>query len=166
MPAREEVLDANARYAEDFGLGSLPAPPVRRLAVVTCMDARLIPPHFLGLEPGDAHVLRNAGGVVTDDVIRSLVVSTWLMNVREVLVIAHTRCGMLGKTNDALREEIAARGDVDASGIDFLPFTDLEESVRAGVQRLAESPLLPELEVSGFVYDVETGKLDPVEPQV
>ena len=163
MPAREEVLEANARYAEQFDLRTLPGPPVRRLAVLTCMDSRLDPARFLGLEPGDAHVIRNAGAVVTDDVIRGLVLSTWLMDIREVLVIAHTRCKLLGGSNEQIRQEIAHRGGVDAGAIDFHPFADLEESVRAGLARIAQSPLLPEsLEASGLVYDVETGTLRTV----
>ena len=163
MSAREEVLEANARYAEQFGLRTLPGPPVRRLAVLTCMDSRLDPAGFLGLEPGDAHVIRNGGAVVTDDVIRSLVMSTWLMDIREVLVIAHTRCRLLGGSNEAIRKEVADRGGVDASGIEFHPFADLDENVRTGVHRIATSPLLPDsLSVSGFVYDVESGAIRTV----
>ena len=167
MPAREEVLEANARYAEHFGLRTLPGPPIRRLAVLTCLDSRLDPAAFLGLEPGDAHVIRNDGAVVTDDVIRSLVTSTWLMDIREVLVIAHTRCRLLGGSNEAIRKEVADRGGVDASGIEFHPFADLDENVRTGLRRIAESPLLPDsLTLGGFVYDVETGTLRtvPYEP--
>lgn len=163
MSAHEQVLEANARYAEQFGLRTLPGPPIRRLAVITCMDSRLDPAHFLGLETGDAHVIRNAGAVVTEDVIRGLVISTWLMDIREVLVIAHTRCRLLGGSNEQLHKEIADRGGVDTSMIDFLPFPDLDEGVRAGVRRIAQSPLLPDsLEASGFVYDVESGILRPV----
>lgn len=163
MSAREQVLEANARYAEQFGLRTLPGPPVRRLAVVTCMDSRLDPARFLGLEAGDAHVIRNAGAVVTEDVIRALVISHWLMDVREVLVIAHTRCRLLGGSNEQLHKEIADRGGGDASTIDFLPFADLDEGVRAGLRRIAQSPLLPDsLSASGFVYDVESGALRTV----
>lgn len=163
MSAREQVLEANARYAEQFGLRMLPGPPVRRLAILTCMDSRLDPAGFLGLEPGDAHVIRNAGAVVTEDVIRGLVISTWLMDIREVLVIAHTRCRLLGGSNEQLRREIADRGGGDASTIDFLPFADLDEGVRAGLRRIAQSPLLPDsLSASGFVYDVESGALRTV----
>lgn len=163
MSAREEVLKANARYAEHFDLRTLPGPPVRRLAVITCMDSRLDPARILGLEPGDAHVIRNAGAVVTEDVIRGLVLSTWLMDIREVLVIAHTRCRLLGGTNEQIRKEIAERGGVDTGPIDFHPFADLEESVRTGLERIAQSRLLPDsLAASGFVYDVETGTLRTV----
>src|SRR5687768_15556395 len=163
MPAREEVLEANARYAEQFDLRTLPGPPVRRLAVLTCMDSRLDPAQILGLEPGDAHVIRNAGAVVTEDVIRGLVLSTWLMDIREVLVIAHTRCRLLGGSNEGIRKEIAERGGVDAGAIEFHPFADLEESARTGLGRITQSPLLPAtLVASGFVYEVETGALRTV----
>jgi carbonic anhydrase len=163
MSARDEVLEANARYAEQFDLRTLPGPPVRRLAVLTCMDSRLDPARILGLEPGDAHVIRNAGAVVTDDVIRGLVLSTWLMDIRELLVIAHTRCRLLGGTNEQIRKEIADRGGVETGAIDFHPFADLEEGVRAGLRRIAESMLLPDsLAASGFVYEVETGTLRTV----
>jgi carbonic anhydrase len=163
MSAREEVLEANARYAEQFGLRTLPGPPVRRLAVVTCMDSRLDPAGFLGLEPGDAHVIRNAGAVVTEDVIRCLVLSTWLMDIREVLVIAHTRCRLLGGSNEAIRKELADRGGIDAGAMEFHPFPDLDENVRTGLRRIAESPLLPDsLALGGFVYDVETGTVRTV----
>jgi len=154
MPAvRDEILAANAAHAADFGGAELAAPPARRLAVVTCMDARLDPASFLGLRPGDAHVLRNAGGLVTDDVLRSLAVSHHLLGTREALVIGHTDCGMLSFTNGDLRARLA-------TDIDFLPFSDLEESIRTSVRAIAESPLLPEsFGASGFVYDVASGRL-------
>jgi carbonic anhydrase len=100
MPVRDEVLEANRDYAESFSKGDLPTPPARRFAVVTCMDARLDPAKFLGLDEGDAHVIRNAGGVVSDDALRSLVISHWLLGTQEALVIAHTGCGMLTFTNE------------------------------------------------------------------
>src|SRR6186997_2739224 len=100
MAAREQLLEANRGYAEKFDQGDLPMPPARRLVVVTCMDARLDPAKFLGLVEGDAHVIRNAGGVVSDDALRSLIISHWLLGTQEALVIAHTGCGMLTFTND------------------------------------------------------------------
>jgi carbonic anhydrase len=156
MPAVEELLRANAAYAESFTKGDLEAPPRRRFAVVTCMDARLVPPAALGLEEGDAHVIRNAGGLVTDDVLRSLAISHWELGTQEVVVIAHTRCGLLTLDNAKLRAKI---GDA-ADGVDFLPFRELETSVLESVRRVRESPLLPEsFAASGMVYDVETGRL-------
>jgi len=103
MSVRDEIARANARYAARFANADLPASPGRRLAVLTCMDARLDPAKFLGLSDGDAHVIRNAGGLATDDAIRSLVISHWLLGTREVLVIAHVGCGLLAVTNDELR---------------------------------------------------------------
>jgi len=160
---RDEILAANERYAADFDKGDLPTPPARRFAVVTCMDARLDPAKFLGLAEGDAHVIRNAGGVVSDDALRSLIISHWLLGTEEAIVIAHSGCGMLTFTNEELRARLAAETGADASGIDFLPFSDLEESVRSSVQRIRESPFLPDsFSASGFVYDVRTGRLREV----
>jgi carbonic anhydrase len=160
MAAVEDLLRANAAYAESFRKGDLEAAPRRRFAVVTCMDARLVPPAALGLEEGDAHVIRNAGGLVTDDALRSLVISHWELGTQEVVVIAHTRCGLLTLDNAALRGKI---GDA-AAGVDFLPFRDLETSVRESVRRVRESPLLPEsFAASGMIYDVETGRLRRLE---
>src|SRR4029453_6959858 len=111
MAVREEVLQANQSYAESFEKGDLPIPPGRRFAVVTCMDARLDPAKFLGLEEGDAHVIRNAGGVVSDDAFRSLIISHWLLGTQEALVIAHTDCGMLTFTDQELRERLGPEAD-------------------------------------------------------
>jgi carbonic anhydrase len=159
MANRDEILRANEDYVARFDKGELPMPPARRFAVVTCMDARLDPAKFLGLEEGDAHVIRNAGGLVTDDTLRSLAISHWLLVTREVFVIAHTDCGMLTFTNDVLRERLREEG-IDASGIDFHPFADLEQSVRTSVERIRRSPLLPDgFESSGYVYDVRSGEL-------
>src|ERR671938_862617 len=107
MSTRDQLLAANETYASDFTKGDLPAPPARKFAVVTCMDARLDPAKFLGLQEGDAHVIRNAGGLVSDDALRSLVISHWLLGTQEALVIAHTDCGMLTFTNDVLRSKLA-----------------------------------------------------------
>jgi carbonic anhydrase len=127
------------------------------------MDARLDPAKFLGLREGDAHVIRNAGGVVTDDALRSLIVSHWELGTTQAFVIAHTKCGMLTFTNDEMRRKLRERTGADASAIDFHPFSDLDESVRAGVRRIAESPFLPDdFRARGFVYDVETARLREV----
>jgi carbonic anhydrase len=164
MSARDEILSANALYAEGFTLGGLPSRPVRRFAVVTCMDARLDPIAFLGLRPGDAHVLRNAGGIASDDVLRSLAVSHGLLGTQEVFVIGHTNCGMQRLTNEEIRARLSEDPGVDASGVDFLAFADLEESVRASVRRIRESPLLPRsFGASGYVFDTSTGRVSPVE---
>src|ERR671937_132861 len=159
MAARNEILEANERYASEFGRGDLTMPPRRRFAVVTCMDARLDPARFLGLEPGDAHVIRNAGGLVTEDALRSLAISHWELGTREVFVIAHTECGLLTLDARALRAKIADAG-LDAGDVDFQQFRDLEASVRESVRRVRETKLLPDsFAAKGFVYDVRSGRL-------
>ena len=163
MPVRDEILSANEQYAGSFTRGDLPMPPGRRFAVVTCMDARLDPAKFLGLEEGDAHVIRNAGGLVTDDALRSLVISHWLLGTQEAFVIAHTDCGMLTFTNDELRGKLAYETGAETSQLDFHPFGDLDESVRDSVRKIAESPLLPDsFRATGYVYDVTSGRLRDV----
>ena len=153
--ARDDVLAANARFAATFRAAGLPAPPARRVAVLTCMDARIDPAFALGLAPGDAHVLRNAGAVVTDDVVRSLAVSHHVLGTRAALVVGHEDCGMAKLSNDELRERIGPT----AADVDFRPFRDVDESVRESVRCIGTSPLLRGFEVWGFVYDVRTGRL-------
>jgi carbonic anhydrase len=163
MPERDILQAANEVYADGFTKGHLPMPPARRLAIVTCMDARLDPARFLGLEEGDAHVIRNAGGIVTEDAIRSLVISHWLLGTEEVAVIGHTDCGMVTFTNDDLRAKLRAEAGADASHVDFRPFADLDESVRDSLRAIRESPLLPDsLELSGWIYDVKSGRIREV----
>ena len=160
MPVLSEMLDANARYAASFTQGNLPMPPGRKVAVLTCMDARLDPAKFLGLHEGDAHVIRNAGGRADEDAIRSLVISYKLLGTREFLVIHHVDCGMLTFSNEDLRRQLREDLGADASKIDFLPFSDLDASVRTDVATLRASPLFPkDLPVTGFVYDVHSGRL-------
>src|SRR5215468_12697777 len=125
MPVKDEIRAANEQYASSFEKGHLPMPPGRRFAVVTCMDARLDPARFLGLDEGDAHVIRNAGGLVTDDALRSLVISHHLLGTQEAIVIGHTDCGMLTFSNDDLRGRLGP----DADGIDFAPFADVADRV-------------------------------------
>ena len=154
-------LKANQRYAASFTKGDLPMPPSRRVAVVACMDARLDPARVLGLEEGDAHVVRNAGGR-TADAVRSLVISQQLLGTREIVVLHHTDCGMLTFTDaqlrQKLRDELGAETDTA-----FWSFQDLEQSVRDDVAAIRESPLLLKgVPVTGFVYDVKTGRLRQV----
>jgi carbonic anhydrase len=159
MSVIDEVTAANDRYASGFAKDGLPAPPGRRFAVVTCMDARLDPARFLGLEEGDAHVIRNAGGLVNDETIRSLVISHHLLGTEEAIVIGHTGCGMLTFTNDDLHEKLGS----ESEGIDFQPFPDVAESVRESVRTIRNHALLPSsFGASGFVYDVESGRIEPV----
>ena len=162
MSVTDELIQANESYASTFAKGDLSAPPVRKTIVVTCMDARLLPSRFLGLEEGDVHVIRNAGGRV-QDALRSIVVSQRLLGTNEVLVIHHTDCGMLSFKNEDLYAKVKEDLGADASGIDFLPFSDLEQSVRDDVQFLKDSTLVPDdVSVRGFVYDVKSGKVTEV----
>jgi len=159
----DEFLAANAQYAASFTKGDLPMPPGRRTAVLVCMDARIDPAKALGLEEGDAHVIRNAGGRASDDAIRSLVISYTLLGTREFVVIHHTDCGMLTFTNEQLRDQLKRDLGADASAIDFLPFSDVDESVRRDVATIRSSPLIPQdIPVRGFVCDVRSGQLREV----
>ena len=163
MTVVQEFLEANEAYAKTFQKGQLPMPPARHVAVLTCMDARLDPARLLGLEEGDAHVIRNAGGRASEDAIRSLVISEQLLGTNTVVVIHHTDCGMLTFSNEDLRTKIKQDLKADADHIDFLPFKDLEQSVREDVATLKASPLIPKnVEVSGYIYDVKSGRLLPV----
>jgi len=152
-------MRANAEFASGFAGGGLERPPARCLAVVTCLDGRIDPLALLGLRPGDANVLRNAGARVTDDVLRSLVVSRHLLGMRETLLIGHTDCGLEGTTNDELRAAVPG-----AEELDFLPFADVEESVHEGLRRIRSTPLLADVEASGWIYDVKTGTLRELAP--
>jgi carbonic anhydrase len=164
MSALAELLSANERYASTFSKGDLSAPPGRNVAILTCMDARLDPAKFLGLDEGDAHVIRNAGGRADGDALRSLIISQQLLGTNEVVVIHHVDCGMLSFTNDALHGLLAERFGDPADSIDFLPFSDLAQSVRDDVATIRNSPLIPDdISVSGFIYDVHTGKLEAVD---
>ncbi len=163
MSVVDEVKAANESYASSFTKGDLPMPPGRRFAIVTCMDARLDPAKYAGLQEGDAHVIRNAGGVVSDDALRSLVISHWLLGTQEAIVIGHTDCGMVTFTNDVLRQKLADEAGADASDVDFLPFPDTEARVAESVKLIRETPLLPDsFSARGFVYDVKTGRLNEV----
>ena len=159
MSVVEEVTQANERYASGFAKGDLPMPPGRKFAVVTCMDARLDPAGFLGLDEGDAHVIRNAGGLVNDETIRSLLISHHLLGTQETLVIGHTDCGMLTFSNADVHEKLGP----ESESIDFQPFPDVAERVRQSVETIRSHPLLPEsFGASGFVYDVGSGRIEPV----
>jgi carbonic anhydrase len=163
MTVIQEFQKANDAYSSSFSKGNLPMPPGRHVAVVVCMDARLDPARFLGLEEGDAHVIRNAGGRASEDAIRSLAISQQLLGTNEVVVIHHTDCGMLTFSNEDLRKKLKQELNADAEHIDFLPFKDLAQSVRDDVSTIKNSPLLlKNIAVSGFIYDVKSGRLLPV----
>jgi carbonic anhydrase len=162
VPIIDEVLAANDAYATSFTKGELPMPPGRHFAIVTCMDARLDPAKYAGLSEGDAHVIRNAGGVVTDDALRSLVISHWLLGTQEAFVIGHTDCGMETFTDEQLRRKLLDEAGADASGVEFHAFPAVRERVRESVARIERSDLLPDSFVArGFVYDVRSGRLTP-----
>ena len=161
MSVTDELLANNATYAESFE-GPLPLPPARQLAVVACMDARINVYAVLGLEEGESHVIRNAGGVITDDEIRSLAISQRLLGTEEIVLIHHTDCGMLTFTDDEFKKSIQ-----DETGIKpewaAEAFPDLAEDVRQSINRIKSSPFIPKKDsVRGFVFDVATGKLDEV----
>ena len=161
MSATDEALAANASYAASFELGSLPVPPAKKLAVLACMDARLDVHQILGLAPGDAHVIRNAGGVVSDDAIRSLLISQRLLGTEEIILIHHTGCGMLGLSDDevksAVEQDSGVRPPFALEG-----FANLEADVRQSLRRLENSPFVDASRARGFVYDVSTGRLSEV----
>ncbi len=177
----DEVLRANAAYAADFGAkADLPIPPARRLAILTCMDARMDPAKFAGLAEGDAHVFRNAGGRASDDAIRSLVISHKLLGTNEWIVIHHTECGMETFTDDDMADLLAGSldtaektaegwrnkgggGSPEGRYVKWLTFTDLAQSVVDDVQRIRRSPLVPgAIPIYGYIFDVKTGKLNEV----
>ena len=166
MAELKKMLEANEGFASSFGEGELKIPPARGVAVLTCIDARIDPAKLLGLEIGDAHVLRNAGGRASDDAIRSLIVSSWILGTREFAVIHHTDCGMGYFSNDELIQKLKEASGEDFSSTDFLTFTDVDESVRDDVARIRDlGSKLPEgVKVSGYVYDVTSGALREVVP--
>jgi len=162
MTVTDELLRNAEAYAAEFDAGDLPLPPAKKVAVLSCMDARLIPSRILGLEPGDAHIVKNAGGVVTDDAIRSLAISHNLLGTEEIILIHHTDCGMLTFTDDELAERLE-RETGERPAWRAHAFPDLEQDVRDSIAKLRASPFIPRKgSIRGFVYDVKTGKLNEV----
>jgi len=164
MSTTDALVAANAAYAASFDDGDLPIPPARNVAVVACMDARLDPAAILGLANGDAHVIRNAGGVITDDAIRSLVISQRLLGTTEIVLLHHTDCGMVTFTDDAVKAQITA--DVGIRPHFALEaFPDVHDDVRQSIARLRANPFIPHTDsVRGFVYDVADGTIEEVNP--
>jgi carbonic anhydrase len=154
-----DVLAANDQYADGYALGGLPARAARGLAVLTCMDSRIEPLAMLGLAAGDAKILRNAGARVTEDVLRTLVLAAYLLGVTRIMVVAHTHCRMAAGVEDAVHDEIRAAGGPDTRSIAFLTTGDQEASLVADVQRIRSWPYLRDVEVGGFLYDLDTGRL-------
>jgi carbonic anhydrase len=154
-----DVLAANAEYASDFELSALAATAAKGLAVVTCMDSRIDPLQLLGLRPGDAKILRNAGARATKDVLRTLVLATYLLGVNRVMIVAHTKCRMASGTEADVHTAIAAAGGPDTRSISFLMTQDQEAALRTDVQRVRSWPYLVDVTVGGFMYDLDTGRL-------
>jgi carbonic anhydrase len=161
MSATDDVVRNNEQYASGFDRADLPLLPARKLAVVACMDARIVVSRVLGLEEGDAHVIRNAGGVITDDAIRSLAISQRLLGTEEIVLIHHTDCGMLSFSDDDFKRSIQDETGVKPTWA-AEAFGDLDEDVRQSIARIQTSPFIPRKNVRGFVYEVETGKLREV----
>ena len=161
MSTTDELLANAEKYAASFDKGELPLPPAKKIAVLACMDARLNPYGLLGLNEGDAHVIRNAGGVVTDDEIRSLAISQRLLGTEEIVLIHHTDCGMLTFTDDdfkrSVQDDVGIKPEWAAEA-----FSDLDEDVRQSIARIKASPFIPHKNVRGFVYDVHSGELREV----
>jgi carbonic anhydrase len=165
VPTEDEfadVLAANERFASTSDLPRLEARAAKGLGVLTCMDSRIDPLAMLGLSHGDAKILRNAGARVTDDVLRTLVVASYLLGVERVMVIAHTDCRMAGATEDDVHAAISAAGGPDTRSISFLTTQDQEGALRCDVQRVRSWPYLGNVTVGGFIYDLETGRLRSV----
>jgi carbonic anhydrase len=157
-----DALEANEHYAREFRLGGLPAFAGRGLAVLTCIDSRIEPLAMLGLQPGDAKILRNAGARVTDDVLRTLVLASYLLGVERAMVIAHTNCRMAAGNEDDVHDAIRAAGGPDTRSLAFLATDDQHATLREDVQRIRSWPYLSHLAVGGFLYDVDTGRVSQV----
>jgi carbonic anhydrase len=163
MSATDDLLQNARAYAASFDRGALPSPPARKVAVLACMDARLAPSLILGLKEGDAHVIRNAGGVVTDDAIRSLAISQRLLGTEEIVLLHHTDCGMLTFSDDEFKRSIQEETGIKPAWA-VEAFGDLEEDVRQSIARIQASPFIPRKDsVRGFVYDVHSGEVREID---
>ncbi len=164
MSVIDEVLKSNEEYARNFKQGQLPMPPARKLAVVACMDARLVVSRILGLKEGDAHVIRNAGGIADEDAVRSLIISHHLLGTQEFMFIHHTDCGMLTFKDHELHAKLREQcGTAVLAPARFYAFSDLEQDVREQIEKVRSHPWIPQrIPIRGFIYDVKTGKLAEV----
>jgi len=164
LSVADELLKTNEEFARNFKLGELQVRPKRRVAVLSCMDSRILFEHCLGLKPGDAHMIRNAGGIATEDALRSLIVSHHLLDTQEFIIINHTDCGLLKVREHELRSKLAEKvGAIASEPSNFYGFDDLEANVRQQVHRVKSHPWIPNhLPVRGFIYDVKTGRLAEV----
>jgi carbonic anhydrase len=162
MITTDELLENNKKYAAGFDKGNLQLPPAKKVAVLACMDARLIPTRVLGFEEGDAHVIRNAGGLVSDDAIRSLALSQNYLGTEEIILLHHTDCGMLLFTDDDVKSKLKEETGQEPEW-PIHTFNDLDEDVRRSIKRIKDSPFIPRKNVRGFVYDVTNGSLREVD---
>jgi carbonic anhydrase len=157
-----DIEYANKIYAERFKDGDLPLPPAKKIAILSCMDARLSLKDILGLNLGDAHVIRNAGGIATDDAIRSLIISHELLGAKEFIVINHTDCGMLTFKDEELQKKLSEKFSTDASTIKFHAYIELEQNVKDQIKKLQSSSFFSNVPIHGYIYNVSTGKLDSI----
>lgn len=164
MAVTDDALKANESYAKNFNQGSLPMPPAKKIAIVACMDARMTVEPMLGLKTGDAHIIRNAGGIVTEDVLRSLIISQQLLGTGEIMIINHTDCGMLTFKDEELEQKLKNQtGKTPFIPARFYAFKDVQQNVREQIGKLRLHPWIPQsIAIRGFVYDVKTGKLTEV----
>jgi carbonic anhydrase len=159
----DELIEHNRGYAKRFDLGHLQTPPARKLAILTCMDSRMDLEQLLGLRVGDAHMIRNAGGIATDDAIRSLILSTHLLGTRSIAIIQHTQCGLMTITDEEFRCRLSTETGRDASHMRFHAFSDIDQNIAEQIRRIRENPFLPkQIQVRGYAYDVSTGALREV----
>ena len=162
-PLLKQLLVGNAEYARTFDRSRLPLPPAKKLAILACMDVRIDVHALTGLREGDTHVIRNAGGIATEDALRSFIISNELLGTKEFLVISQTDCGMLTFKDEDIQDTLAKKYSANAAKISFHAFGDLEENVRTQVERIRTNPFIPKnIPVTGFVYDVKSGKLNRV----
>jgi carbonic anhydrase len=159
----DELMEHNKGYAKRFDLGHLQTPPVKKLVILTCMDSRMDLEQLLGLRVGDAHMIRNAGGIATDDAIRSLILSTHLLGTRAIAVIQHTQCGLMSITDEEFRWRLSTETGRDASQLQFHAFRDIDHNIAEQVLRIRQHPFLPkQIQVRGYAYNVATGALREV----
>jgi carbonic anhydrase len=159
----DDLLEHNKAYAKRFDLGHLQTPPIKKLVILTCMDSRMDLEQLLGLSVGDAHMIRNAGGLATDDAIRSLILSTHLLGTRAIAVIQHTQCGLMSISDEEFQRRLSTETGSDASQLRFHAFRDIDQNIADQVLRIRENPFLPrQIQVRGYAYDVATGALREV----
>lgn len=158
----DNLLKANEEYSQGFKHGALSSPPKRKLAIISCMDARLNVENALGLNTGDAHIIRNAGGIATEDAIRSLIISHELLGTSEFLIINHLDCGMLKFKDQDLRDKLKEKYNADTSQLNFYSFEDIHNNVKNQVEKIKSTPFLKDIVIHGLIYDVKTGKLQKI----